>query len=423
MDFTAAELASFRDNFLGHAYPCRFASCVHVTKGFETHEQRIAHEETHELSFPCTEQGCQYPPFGSKRALARHHAQCHKQQPGKLRIRSLRASAYKGKQSVFPTTPMQDVPLQNVPSSRPVDWEGKIRSLFGPDAPSDGRIHEEAQITRPAMWALHTSELYEANKARELEEAKQHHTRLQRQLSGQHQQHQAHFPATQTSQAGKVVQEAAIDAEFQTQQTEAQRQDGNAPVPGTDFQEQFDSTARTNSYLDDFDYETFLFPDTPVNDDTDPLHAFDKDAPSEWPYVNSQTPNESPYSNLRPPTPRGSSHQVGVRQRPPMYQPGQIRNLPHLTDNEKRQYKAALRNLWAEANNSPLNSPSNIAATQNIIRFSKLLIAQIQARRTSVQQQQQQLQARQQGTQGQQCTLHLSKMQERSVTLTACRPI
>jgi hypothetical protein len=240
-------------------------------------------------------------------------------------------------------------------------------------------------------------ERHEASKAEQpqthgqLEAAKQDEIRLRRQFLRQQQQYQAQFSATQTSQVGKVVQEAAMDAEIPSQQTEVQRQDDNAPVPGTDFQEQFDSTARTNSYLDDFDYETFLFPDTPVNDDTDPLQTSDEDIPNEWPYVNSQTQNEWPYSNLQSPTPRGFYQQVRTGQRSAMFTPEEIQYLPHLTDNERRQYEAGFQSLWTRAIDSPQNSPNNIAARQKIIDFTKMLITKIQARRTVVEQQQKKL--------------------------------
>jgi hypothetical protein len=43
------------------------------------------HESGHTLSFPCTEPGCQYPPFGSHRALRRHISEAHKKDVGKRR--------------------------------------------------------------------------------------------------------------------------------------------------------------------------------------------------------------------------------------------------------------------------------------------------------------------------------------------------
>ncbi|PHH75336.1 hypothetical protein CDD80_2467 [Ophiocordyceps camponoti-rufipedis] len=92
----------------------------------------------------------------------------------------------------------------------------------------------------------------------------------------------------------------------------------------------------------------------------------------------------------------------GQQQRPaPMYQPGQIRNLPMLSDEEKSKYETGLRGLWAKANNSPSDSAEHNAARQKIMDFSKMLVTKIQQRRSQAQQhaaqqhQQQQLQQQQ----------------------------
>ncbi|CCT67056.1 related to general RNA polymerase II transcription factor TAF12 [Fusarium fujikuroi IMI 58289] len=83
---------------------------------------------------------------------------------------------------------------------------------------------------------------------------------------------------------------------------------------------------------------------------------------------------------------QGQGQQAGAGQAqqrpPPMYQPNQIRNLPTLSDEEKSKYEAGLQGLWNKANNSPQNSPDNIAARQKIIEFSKMLITKIQQRRS-----------------------------------------
>lgn len=76
-EVTPSEFQLFRANFGGHAYLCRFVSCVHATIGFTSNEQRLAHESGHILSFPCSESGCQYPPFGSQQALKRHLSETH----------------------------------------------------------------------------------------------------------------------------------------------------------------------------------------------------------------------------------------------------------------------------------------------------------------------------------------------------------
>ncbi|EHK43894.1 hypothetical protein TRIATDRAFT_244663 [Trichoderma atroviride IMI 206040] len=103
------------------------------------------------------------------------------------------------------------------------------------------------------------------------------------------------------------------------------------------------------------------------------------------------------------PQPQGGAQAPAAQNRPPMYQPGQIKNLPFLSDDEKTKYEQGLRGLWTKMNGSPTNSPDQIAARQKIIEFSRMLIGKIQQRRTLAAQQQgqQQPQARpQQKTQG-----------------------
>ncbi|KAG6010577.1 hypothetical protein E4U21_005930 [Claviceps maximensis] len=80
----------------------------------------------------------------------------------------------------------------------------------------------------------------------------------------------------------------------------------------------------------------------------------------------------------------------GQQSRPPMYQPGQIRSLPLLSEEEKSKYEHGLRGLWNKANTSPANSPDQNAARQKIIEFSRMLITKIQQRRQQAQQQAQQ---------------------------------
>lgn len=74
---TPSEFQLFCANFSGHAYLCRFVSCVYATTGFNSDEERTGHESGHRLSFPCPEPGCHYPPFGSYKALRRHVSQAH----------------------------------------------------------------------------------------------------------------------------------------------------------------------------------------------------------------------------------------------------------------------------------------------------------------------------------------------------------
>ncbi|UKZ68492.1 uncharacterized protein TrAtP1_009525 [Trichoderma atroviride] len=78
--------------------------------------------------------------------------------------------------------------------------------------------------------------------------------------------------------------------------------------------------------------------------------------------------------------------------RPPMYHPGQIKNLPFLSDNEMTKYEQGLRGLWTKMNGSPTNSPDQMAARQKIIEFSRMLIGKIQQRRILAARQQDQQQ-------------------------------
>ncbi|CEI69553.1 hypothetical protein FVEN_g7071 [Fusarium venenatum] len=84
--------------------------------------------------------------------------------------------------------------------------------------------------------------------------------------------------------------------------------------------------------------------------------------------------------------PQGQQAAAGQPQQrpPPMYQPGQIRALPTLSEEEKSKYEAGLQGLWNKANGSPQNSQEHIAARQKIIEFSKMLITKIQSRRTQM---------------------------------------
>ena len=79
-DATSSEFQLFCSNFSGHAYLCRFVSCVHATSGFNTNEERQIHESGHKLSFPCPEPGCQYPPFDSHDAMREHFSKIHEKE-------------------------------------------------------------------------------------------------------------------------------------------------------------------------------------------------------------------------------------------------------------------------------------------------------------------------------------------------------
>ncbi|OAA45415.1 Histone-fold protein [Metarhizium rileyi] len=108
---------------------------------------------------------------------------------------------------------------------------------------------------------------------------------------------------------------------------------------------------------------------------------------------------------------------------PPMYQPNQIRSLPMLSEEEKSKYEQGLKGLWNKANNSPANSPEQIAAKQKIIEFSRMLVNKIQARRSQAQQQQaQQGQQGGQGGQGGQVPARSSPAQQNTASQAAGTP-
>lgn len=68
-----------------------------------------------------------------------------------------------------------------------------------------------------------------------------------------------------------------------------------------------------------------------------------------------------------------------------MYQPGQMRNLPYLTDEEKTMYGRGLLSLWNKMNGSPTNSIDQITARQRIVQFFELLTRKIQQKRNLAQ--------------------------------------
>lgn len=87
-----------------------------------------------------------------------------------------------------------------------------------------------------------------------------------------------------------------------------------------------------------------------------------------------------------------------------------------LSEEEKNKYEQGLRGLWNKANNSPANSPDQIAARQKIIEFSKMLITKIQQRRIQAQQQ------AQQGQQGGQVSARPSSAQQNTPAQSAGTP-
>lgn len=74
---TAEDFDTFKRNFQESAFTCRLASCPRATTGFESERLLLDHEMTHARFFQCQFAGCQYPPFGSARALKTHENKHH----------------------------------------------------------------------------------------------------------------------------------------------------------------------------------------------------------------------------------------------------------------------------------------------------------------------------------------------------------
>ncbi|KAF5675816.1 NACHT domain-containing protein [Fusarium heterosporum] len=71
------ELELFRVHFGATAYTCQLTSCSRATIGFETEKLLKEHESSHIRWFKCSTSGCQFPPFGSARALKSHMNKYH----------------------------------------------------------------------------------------------------------------------------------------------------------------------------------------------------------------------------------------------------------------------------------------------------------------------------------------------------------
>lgn len=69
---SSRELEAFRNEFCKSVHTCRLRTCPRATIGFETRDLRIQHEVSHVRRYPCTQTGCQYPPFLSSRSLQQH---------------------------------------------------------------------------------------------------------------------------------------------------------------------------------------------------------------------------------------------------------------------------------------------------------------------------------------------------------------
>ncbi|KAK1751103.1 hypothetical protein QBC47DRAFT_84133 [Echria macrotheca] len=124
-ELTHGELSNFRDNFSVHAYTCGFWSCPHAWEGFKSREERFSHESAHLPAFPCLETGCQYPPFGSKAGLRKHHNAVHVQQKPTPKLR--RINPQKRSRSISPTpsifSPFYEDLLPHSPGLRPLSLE------------------------------------------------------------------------------------------------------------------------------------------------------------------------------------------------------------------------------------------------------------------------------------------------------------
>ncbi|UPK96932.1 hypothetical protein LCI18_007867 [Fusarium solani-melongenae] len=106
---TRDELELFRAHFGTAALTCRLGSCPRATVGFETKRLRSDHEMSHVRCFPCTFSDCQYPPFGSAKALKKHTSKYHAVVTGRKTIRRTGSRrVQRGQQQSTPSSFDQD---------------------------------------------------------------------------------------------------------------------------------------------------------------------------------------------------------------------------------------------------------------------------------------------------------------------------
>ncbi|KAK2611705.1 hypothetical protein N8I77_005030 [Diaporthe amygdali] len=90
--FPLRDLETFRNEFCTFAHTCRLRSCPRTTVGFETERLRIEHEVSHVRRYPCTQLGCQYPPFLTPRSLKAHVRKEHETARPSKSIRRVKAT-------------------------------------------------------------------------------------------------------------------------------------------------------------------------------------------------------------------------------------------------------------------------------------------------------------------------------------------
>ncbi|KAL0935179.1 transcription initiation factor TFIID subunit 12 [Colletotrichum truncatum] len=93
-------------------------------------------------------------------------------------------------------------------------------------------------------------------------------------------------------------------------------------------------------------------------------------------------------SHIPPPAPKPALSQPRFSE--PMYRPEMMRNLPHLTDEEKAKYERGLHQLWNHYETHPEESAQHKDAKQKIRDFTKMLLNKLQKKRMEAAQQQQQ---------------------------------
>ncbi|KAJ0120655.1 NACHT domain-containing protein [Diaporthe amygdali] len=87
------DLETFRNEFCMFAHTCRLRSCPRASVGFETERLRIEHEVSHVRRYPCTQLGCQYPPFLTPRSLKEHIRKEHETDRPPKPIRRVKVTA------------------------------------------------------------------------------------------------------------------------------------------------------------------------------------------------------------------------------------------------------------------------------------------------------------------------------------------
>lgn len=142
-------LDRFKRDFSTSAFTCRFPYCKRATLGFTDEKSRLEHETSYVQRINCTFQGCQYPPFGSARALKAHVTKCHPDILAAPKLRRIR-------DRLVPQTPTHGHELQTIQephgSRSATTWpEGEALEYGMPEILQAERETAEEEARRPTL--------------------------------------------------------------------------------------------------------------------------------------------------------------------------------------------------------------------------------------------------------------------------------